>query len=57
VGNRETHAHHRLRFPLAKAKQAQELLEKGGVIGKIVLVREGSSQGLKERIAELEAQK
>ena len=27
------------RFPLAEAKQAQELLGKGGVIGKIVLVR------------------
>jgi NADPH2:quinone reductase len=26
------------RFPLAAARQAQELLEKGGVIGKIVLV-------------------
>jgi NADPH2:quinone reductase len=26
------------RFPLAEAKQAQELLEKGGVIGKIVLM-------------------
>jgi NADPH2:quinone reductase len=26
------------RFPLAEARQAQELLEKGGVIGKIVLV-------------------
>jgi len=26
------------RFPLAKAREAQELLEKGGVIGKIVLV-------------------
>ena len=25
------------RFPLAEARQAQELLEKGGVIGKIVL--------------------
>src|SRR5512136_1125802 len=31
------------RFPLAEAKQAQELLGKGGVIGKIVLVRTGSS--------------
>jgi len=27
------------RFPLAEARKAQELLEKGGVIGKIVLVR------------------
>jgi NADPH2:quinone reductase len=27
------------RFPLAEARQAQELLEKGGVIGKVVLVR------------------
>jgi NADPH2:quinone reductase len=26
------------RFPLAEAKQAQELLGKGGVIGKIVLI-------------------
>jgi NADPH2:quinone reductase len=30
-------------FPLAEARRAQELLEKGGVIGKIVLVRNGSS--------------
>jgi NADPH2:quinone reductase len=31
------------RFPLAEARQAQELLTKGGVIGKIVLVLNGSS--------------
>ncbi|HKF24239.1 MAG TPA: medium chain dehydrogenase/reductase family protein [Candidatus Angelobacter sp.] len=31
------------RFPLAQARQAQELLEKGGVIGKIVLGPSGSS--------------
>ena len=31
------------RFPLAKAREAQELLGKGGVIGKIVLVPNGSS--------------
>jgi NADPH2:quinone reductase len=31
------------RFPLAEARQAQELLGKGGVTGKIVLVRNGSS--------------
>ena len=31
------------RFPLAEARQAQELLEKGGVIGKIVLMPGGSS--------------
>jgi len=31
------------RFPLAEAKHAQELLGEGGVIGKIVLVRNGSS--------------
>ena len=31
------------RFPLAEARQAQELLEKGGVTGKIVLVLNGSS--------------
>jgi len=30
------------RFPLAEARQAQELLGKGGVTGKIVLVRDGS---------------
>ena len=30
------------RFPLSQAKQAQELLEKGGVIGKIVLECNGS---------------
>ena len=33
------------RFLLAEARRAQELLEKGGVIGKIVLVRNGSSPG------------
>jgi NADPH2:quinone reductase len=31
------------RFPLSEARQAQELLGKGGVIGKIVLVPNGSS--------------
>ena len=31
------------RFPLAEARQAHELLGKGGVTGKIVLVPEGSS--------------
>ncbi len=31
------------RFPLAEARQAQELLGKGGVTGKVVLVRDGSS--------------
>ena len=31
------------RFPLAEARHAQELLGKGGVIGKIVLVRNASS--------------
>ena len=31
------------RFPLSEAKQAQELLGKGGVIGKIVLVPSGAS--------------
>ncbi len=33
------------RFPLAQARQAQELLGKGGVTGKIVLVRDESSPG------------
>ncbi|HVN74856.1 MAG TPA: medium chain dehydrogenase/reductase family protein [Thermoanaerobaculaceae bacterium] len=33
------------RFPLAEARQAQELLGKGGVVGKIVLVCGGSSPG------------
>jgi len=37
------------RFPLAEARQAQELLGKGGVIGKIVLVRNGSSVGQQRR--------
>ena len=32
------------RFPLAEARQAHELLGKGGVTGKIVLVRNGSSR-------------
>jgi NADPH:quinone reductase-like Zn-dependent oxidoreductase len=31
------------RFPIAEARQAQELLGKGGVTGKIVLVGNGSS--------------
>jgi NADPH2:quinone reductase len=31
------------RFPLAEARQAQELLGTGGITGKIVLVRNGSS--------------
>ncbi len=31
------------RFPLAEARQVHELLGKGGVIGKIVLVSNGSS--------------
>jgi NADPH2:quinone reductase len=31
------------RFPLVNARQAQELLAKGGVIGKIVLVLNGPS--------------
>ncbi|KAB2966517.1 MAG: zinc-binding dehydrogenase [Thermoanaerobaculia bacterium] len=31
------------RFPLAEARLAQEMLEQGGVVGKIVLVRNGSS--------------
>ena len=31
------------RFPLAEARQAQELLGRGGVIGKIVLVLTGAS--------------
>ena len=30
------------RFPLAEARKAQELLARGGVIGKIVLVPNGS---------------
>jgi len=30
------------RFPLAEARQAQELLGKGGVVGKIVLLHDGS---------------
>jgi NADPH2:quinone reductase len=33
------------RFPLAEARHAHELLGKGGVTGKIVLVRNGSSLG------------
>ena len=35
------------RFPLSEARQAQELLGKGGVIGKIVLVPNSSSLGSK----------
>lgn len=31
------------RFPLAEARRAQELLAQGGIIGKIVLVCDGSS--------------
>ena len=33
------------RFPLAEARHAHELLGTGGVTGKIVLVRNGSSRG------------
>jgi NADPH:quinone reductase len=33
-------------FPLAEARRAQELLGQGGVLGKIVLVRNGSSLGV-----------
>ena len=33
------------RFPLAEARHAHELLEKGGVTGKVVLVLNGSSLG------------
>ena len=33
------------RFPLAEARQAQELLGKGGVTGKIVLVRNENERG------------
>jgi NADPH2:quinone reductase len=33
------------RFPLAEARQAHELLGKGGVMGKVVLVHNGSSLG------------
>jgi len=33
------------RFPLAEARRAQELLGKGGVIGKIVLMGKGVSLG------------
>ena len=33
------------RYPLAEAREAHELLGKGGVIGKIVLVMDGSSAG------------
>ena len=32
-------------FPLAEARHAQELLEKGGVVGKIILTCNGSSPG------------
>jgi hypothetical protein len=42
------------RFPLAEARHAQELLGKGGVVGKIVLVRNGSARGsLSTRLAKL----
>ena len=33
------------RFPLVEARHAHELLGRGGVMGKIVLVRDGSSLG------------
>lgn len=33
------------RFPLAEARDAHELLAKGGVTGKIVLVSDGASLG------------
>jgi len=34
------------RFPLAEARQAHELLGKGGVVGKIVLVPNGAPRGM-----------
>src|SRR5262249_34726701 len=34
-----------MRFPLAEARLAHEMLEKGGVAGKIVLVRNGEPHG------------
>jgi hypothetical protein len=42
------------RFPLAEAARAQELLEKGGVIGKIVLVCASRSLSDKDVRAETE---
>lgn len=39
------------RFPLAEARRAQELLGKGGVIGKIVLVHNASSPSLESGAA------
>ncbi len=33
------------RLPLAEARRAHEMLEKGGVVGKIVLVCDGRSPG------------
>jgi NADPH:quinone reductase len=45
----ELHYQHRIkpliahRFPLADARRAQELLAKGGVVGKIVLLRDAPS--------------
>jgi hypothetical protein len=37
------------RFPLAEARHAHEVLGKGGVTGKIVLVRNGYSRSDQER--------
>ena len=37
-------------FPLAEARQAQESLGKGGVTGKIVLVRNGSTVGVSRNV-------
>ena len=37
------------RFPLAEARRAQELLGKGGVVGKIVLVRNAHTAARSDR--------
>jgi NADPH2:quinone reductase len=40
------------RFPLAEARQAHDLLAKGGVIGKIVLVQDGQPQRSSPKLTE-----
>jgi NADPH2:quinone reductase len=44
------------RFPLAEARQAQELLGKGGVVGKLVLVAPANAAGQKRKLLDSRSQ-
>jgi NADPH2:quinone reductase len=45
-----------LRLPLVEARHAHELLGKGGIVGKIVLVRNGFSLGSGAAVSEIQKQ-